>query len=119
MLEFGKKLKELRKANNLTQSQLAERIGLAKSIISYYESGDRWPSYDVLIKITRLFHVSSDYLLNIQTERTLDVSDLSEEDILLLELMANKLRKKDNPKRATPPLKKMNCLFFFSTIIII
>ena len=51
MLEFGKKLKELRKANNLTQSQLAERIGLAKSIISYYESGDRWPSYDVLIKI--------------------------------------------------------------------
>ena len=95
MLEIGKKLKELRKSNNLTQQQLAERIGVAKSIIRYYENGERCPSYDVLIKITRIFHVTSDYLLDIHKNRTIDVSDLSEDDIKIIELMANALRKKN------------------------
>ena len=93
-MEFGKKLKDLRKSQKLTQQQLADRIGVAKSVISYYESGDRYPSYDVLIKISRIFHVTTDYLFGIERKRILDVSDLSDSDIAVLETVANALRDK-------------------------
>ena len=64
-MNFGEKLKMLRTGQNLTQQQLATRLGVAKSVVSYYESGDRFPSYDVLIKIAHIFNVSTDYLLDI------------------------------------------------------
>lgn len=74
-------MKTLRKGNNLTQQQLADRLGVAKSVVSYYESGDRFPSYDVLINIARTFHVTTDYLLGIERKRIVDVSGLSEKEI--------------------------------------
>lgn len=92
-MNFGDKLKALRKGQKLTQQQLAERLGVAKSVVSYYESGDRFPSYDVLVKIARTFHVTTDFLLDIERNRILDVSDLSEDDIMVLQTVANALRK--------------------------
>lgn len=93
-MEFGTKLKTLRVGMNLTQQQLATRLGVAKSVVSYYESGDRFPSYDVLIKIARTFHTTTDYLLGIERERVIDVSGLSEEEISaitnLVEIVRNK-----------------------------
>lgn len=80
-MNFGDKLKELRKSHNLTQRELAERLNVAKSVVSYYESGDRFPSYDVLIRISRTFHVTTDYLLGVERRRMIDVSGLSEENI--------------------------------------
>lgn len=84
-MEFNSKVKILRVANNLTQKQLAERIGVAKSVVSYYEQGERFPSYDVLIKIARTFHVTTDYLLGVEHARMLDVSDLNDEQITVLQ----------------------------------
>lgn len=93
-MNFGDKLKQLRKSQKLTQQQLAERLGVAKSVVSYYESGDRFPSYDVLVKIAHTFHVTTDYLLDMERKRILDVSDLSEENIAVLITVANALQKK-------------------------
>ncbi len=93
-MDFGNRLKTLRKNQKMTQQQLAIRLGVAKSIISYYESGDRFPSYDVLTKIARTFHVTTDFLLGLERTRTLDVSDLNDADIAVLETVANALRKK-------------------------
>lgn len=93
-MDFGNRLKTLRKNQKMTQQQLAIRLGVAKSIISYYESGDRFPSYDVLTKIARTFHVTADFLLGLERTRTLDVSDLNDADIAVLETVANALRKK-------------------------
>ena len=97
-MEFGKKLKSLRTGKNLTQQQLADRLGVAKSIISYYESGDRYPSYDVLIKIAHIFHVTTDYLLDIERKRFINVSDLSDDDISVIEIVADALRKRNGMK---------------------
>lgn len=93
-LYLSKMLKQIRIENHLTQKQLAERLGLAKSVISYYESGERLPSLDVLIRFSKTFHVSVDVLLGIERNRTLDVSDLSESDIQVLNIVANALRDK-------------------------
>ena len=97
-MEFGKKLKSLRTGMKLTQQQLADRLGVAKSIISYYESGDRYPSYDVLIKISHIFHVTTDYLLDVERQRLINVSDLSDDDISVIEIVADALRKRKEMK---------------------
>lgn len=43
MVEFGAKLKALRLASGLTQKQLAERLGITTSVVSYYELSERSP----------------------------------------------------------------------------
>ena len=79
----------------MTQQQLAARLGVAKSVVSYYESGDRFPSYDVLVKISKTFHVTTDYLLDIEQRRVVDVSDLQEEDIAVVVNVAEALKRKN------------------------
>ena len=84
MVNFGEKLKQLRKEAGMTQSDLAKRLNVTKSVVSYYELQERNPSPDVLIHLTEIFHVSADYLLGINRKKTLDVSDLNESEIGLL-----------------------------------
>ena len=67
---------------------------VAKSVVSYYKSGDRYPSYDGLVRIARIFHVSTDYLSDIEKKRTLDVSDLSEDEIAVVSIVADALQNK-------------------------
>ena len=93
-MDFGMRLKELRKQNGLTQQQLAERIGVTKSVISFYELKERAPSPDVLAKLSYIFHVSTDYLLGIERNKTLDVSGLDDEDIIVVQLIIDRLRNK-------------------------
>lgn len=92
-MNMGEKLRSLRIENKLTQKQVADRIGLAISAVSSYEAGIRYPSYESLIKLSRMFHVSTDYLLGQTEKRTLDVSGLDDAEIELLSQLADKLRK--------------------------
>lgn len=94
MVEFPVKLKAMRVNRNLTQKQLAEQLGVAKSVVSYYESGERYPSYDVFVRIARIFHVTTDYLLGLEHVRVLDVSDLTDEQIAALENLISVMQKK-------------------------
>ena len=93
-VNFGEKLKKLRTSQKLTQQQLADRIGVAKSVVSYYESGDRYPSYDVLVKIARIFHTTTDYLLDVSKDNVIDVTGLSDEDIAVVRAVAEALKSK-------------------------
>lgn len=97
-MEFGVKLKNLRTGLNLTQQQLADRIGVAKSVVSYYESGDRYPSYDVIVRIARIFHTTTDYLLDVSKDHVIDVSGLSDEDIAVVRNVAEALKRKSCEK---------------------
>lgn len=62
-MDFGNKLKELREESYLTQKQMAEILGVAKSNISKYESNTIEPSMDTLKKISVHFGISLDTLL--------------------------------------------------------
>ncbi|MBQ9673293.1 MAG: helix-turn-helix transcriptional regulator [Ruminococcus sp.] len=94
-MNFGDKLKMLRTGQNLTQQQLATRLGVQKSVVSYYESGERTPSTDVLIKLARVFHTTIDYLLDVKRERVIDVSELSESDIATVTAVVEALKNKN------------------------
>lgn len=95
MVDFGNNLKTLRLQNGLTQAQVAQKLGVTKSVISAYETGLRLPSYDILINISRIFKVSTDYLLGLENIREIDLSGLTEEEIqALLNLIKAMKRRK-------------------------
>lgn len=93
--DFGMRLKELRTQAGLTQKQLAEQIGVTKSVVSFYELRERTPSPEVLVKLASVFHVSSDYLLGIEKGRSIDISGLNAEDEKAVRLIVEQLRKKN------------------------
>ena len=95
MVDFGEKLKKLRIDAGMTQTELANRLNVTKSLVSYYELQERTPSPDMLIRLANIFHVSADYLLGIERKKTIDVSDLGEDDIHFLLMTIETLRKKN------------------------
>jgi len=64
-MNFNLRLKQLRQRNKLTQSELAEILGLKPTAISNYESKRNEPSFDKLIALSKYFDVSCDYLLGV------------------------------------------------------
>ena len=61
----GCRLKELREKNNYTQKELANKLFKAESTISMWERGDREMDQDTLVTISKIFNVSTDYLLGL------------------------------------------------------
>lgn len=68
--DFGAVLKQLRKSHNLTQQELGLHIGLSKAVISKYENGMGYPTFDILILIADYFGVTTDYLLGVEKGKT-------------------------------------------------
>ena len=60
---FGKRLKELRKANGYTIEQFADMVGISKSTLGYYENDKRMPDIEILVRIADTLNVNADYLI--------------------------------------------------------
>lgn len=60
---ISQRLKQLRTENNLTQTNLADILGIAKTTLAAYEQEKSEPSNETLLKIARYFNVSTDFLL--------------------------------------------------------
>ena len=89
----GKKIKELRNKYKYTQTELAAIVGVTKSTIAAYENDSRQPSYEVLIKLSTVFNVSTDSLLLPRTENILDVTGLSSEQLSILNNLISYFKK--------------------------
>lgn len=63
-MTFGEKLSNLRREHNYTQEQLADILGVSRQSVSKWESDIAYPETDKLIKMSKLFSCSVDYLLN-------------------------------------------------------
>ena len=60
------KLKELREENNYSQKQIADYLNVKQNTYSQYETGKRQLPIDVLIKLAKFYHVSTDYILGLE-----------------------------------------------------
>lgn len=63
MSKFGERLRQLRAVSKMSQRELAQRIGMSKSSVSMFESGDREPGLETLEAIADTFNVDLDYLM--------------------------------------------------------
>lgn len=63
MLNIGERIIQLRKKHDLSQSELAKKAEVSRTIIGNYERNANTPSIEVLIKLAKVFNVSVDYLI--------------------------------------------------------
>lgn len=96
LCDFGTILKQLRQSHNLTQKELGLRIGLSKAVISKYENGMGYPTFDVLIHISEYFGVTTDYLLGVSKGKTIDVSSLTESQVETIHRIISEFNKSNN-----------------------
>lgn len=61
-IEFGKRIKDIRKTFDITQTEFGNKIGLAPNTITNYETGRRSPSNQIIISICREFNVNEIWL---------------------------------------------------------
>lgn len=64
-MTLGEKIEFYRKDMNMSQEELAKKICVAKGTVSNWESGKSVPDGDKLIELSKLFGLSTDYLLGI------------------------------------------------------
>lgn len=86
------RIKHLREVNGMTQSALAKKLGITRSSVNAWEMGISVPSTQYIIELSRIFCVSTDYLLGVDKSSTIDVSGLSESDVQLLYRIITHLR---------------------------
>jgi len=65
MNNFYPRLKDLREDHDLSQQQIAEYLGMKQPQYSRYERGYRDIPTDILIKLAKLYHTSTDYILGL------------------------------------------------------
>lgn len=73
---LSEQLKIIRRANKFTQQGLADAIGIERSTYASYETGRNKPDVILLSKIAKVFDVSSDFILEIDTTVPLNVEDI-------------------------------------------
>ena len=69
-MTFGEILKELRLQNNLSQEKLSRGLNIATRTYIYYEKGDKFPSMDLLSRVTKFFNVSISFVVDENGEYT-------------------------------------------------
>lgn len=65
MTSFTKRMRDLREDHDMTQADIAKALQVAKPRISEWEKGKHLPSVEIIIKLSNLYNVSTDYLLGL------------------------------------------------------
>lgn len=76
---LGQRINELRCAVGWNQVELSKRLGVTKQTISNWENDNIQPSIEMLVRLSSIFHVTTDYLLGLEGTPRLDVTGLSSE----------------------------------------
>ena len=92
VFDFGIRLRELRRRKKMTQAQVAKRLNLSKTAVSGYENNTKTPSVDVLIQLSILYGVTTDYLLGLDNREMLYVGALGGRQRELLEMLVSEMR---------------------------
>ena len=73
---LSKRIYELRVSFGWTQVQLAQKLGVTKQTVSNWENDNIQPSIDMLIKLSKIFNTSTDYLLGLTPTNIINVDGL-------------------------------------------
>ena len=88
---LNQRIRQLRQARSMSQVDLAKRLNVTKQSVSNWENDNIQPSIEMLVKLSAVFSVSTDYLLGLDSSEHLDVSGLPEEVVVHLRLLVEDL----------------------------
>lgn len=75
-MEFSERLKDLRKQAELTQVDVAEKLGISQPAYASWERGLKKPTQENLVKIAQILNVSVDYLVGNSEEKTDELDNI-------------------------------------------
>lgn len=80
-MEFGDRIKLLREKHELTQEQMARKVGISRAALAKYEINNREPDFKTVKLIADFFDVSIDYLLDREqkNETVIDIKEMLED----------------------------------------
>lgn len=110
-MSFGKRLKELRRSKKISQTDLANQIGVRQSMITQYENSSSMPSIEMMIEIAKYLDVSIDYLVG--SSKSKDNFDPDNTDIMRI---VNLVRPKLNGVEVNDEQWKMITMFLQSVV---
>ena len=89
---FGQRLRELRCAFGWNQVELARRLNVSKQTVSNWENENIQPSIEMLLRLAKLFGVSTDYLLGLENTPYLNTEGVPAEVVAHLSLLVEDYR---------------------------
>ena len=78
------KIKKLREQAGYSQSQLAKKLDVTRSSVNAWEMGLSTPTTQYIVALTKLFHVSADYILGTEADMSISLRGYSEEEVTLI-----------------------------------
>lgn len=84
MHDFPKRLKYLRDKYGYTQSALSKKLYITRASVNAWEMGLSVPSTPILIELSKIFHVTTDYLLGLDKFLNIRTDNLSDREISVL-----------------------------------
>lgn len=100
-MKFGTQLRNFRKANGWTQSELAAKLGMQKTAISKYESDENEPSFETINKLAVIFQVSVSELLGEEVKDTQENKEAFVIELLNLLVKQGKIKDVNNISKET------------------
>lgn len=88
---LNERIRKLRQERNWSQVDLAKKLNVTKQSVSNWENDNIQPSIDMLVKLARVFSVSTDYILGLEERRYLEVTGLTDEEMSHIQLVIRDL----------------------------
>lgn len=105
--DFGDRLRFLRKCNGTSQIELGKAIGFSRSAIRNWEVGATKPSLEDIVKLANHFQVTTDFLLGMDKNRTIQLDFISDRAFVAVSNMIKVIRE-DYEKDMTVKLISVN-----------
>lgn len=95
---LGQRINELRQVFGWNQVEMAKRLGVAKQTVSNWENDNIQPSIEMLIRLAKLFNVTTDYLLGFDQTPRLSMEGLPTEVVAHIALLIEDYKKYNTDK---------------------
>lgn len=125
---LGDKLYQLRKANGISQEELADKLGVSRQAISKWERGEALPDTDNLISISKLYNVSLDELVGNPTHTDTSASqpsnkvvatEVQTDDVTVVVEDSQSDSPQAEPKNTRPKSKFIRALYALPYVIVV
>lgn len=89
------RIRKLREQSKFTQADLAKKLGITRSGVNAWEMGISVPSTQYVVELANIFKVSTDYLLGVKANVSINADGLTDEDIQIINSVVAHLREKN------------------------
>ena len=116
-MKFGENLKKLRGSKNISQEELAEKVGVSRQSVSKWETGDAYPEMNNILQLCKIFKCEINTLVN---DNMIDLDSLDEEiKMSVVKLKRDKQRKVKGLSKAIYIISRIGKFFIRIGIVMI